>query len=842
MKIILKEKTKVYLLFNILLIMLLLIAYRKILLMHNVMKWDIFLFHYPNYHFISQSFHNKVLPLWNPYLNYGYPQFAQIGTPLWYPSTIIICLLGSSMMLIHFEHVFHLYLAGLFMFIFLREAVFKDYKNKDYISLIGGLVYPFSGFFISGAQDIMLTISAAWTPLSLYLFYRALKSRKTSDFILAGIPLGLIVLGGYPSILFIMGTILIVWYIFYEFYKCKLKINFINILDLFKNYISMIISTFLLSAIIIIPTIQTMTYMTRGKLPYAVTMYGSNSPLNLFTMFIPNYSLFFRMLDMGPNDLLMVNYYTSIFCIIFAIYCITNSKIRNKTKIFFLTVIFLVLSFGVYTFLDELTRNVIPMFNTFKWPGIYRLFFSIFIIILSGIGINYYLENKEDIDFTNLSMKIFKIFGIGLFAFLIIRIVIIANGNGFTALNTGYPDFALVNTNFIDNILSQGVIIEVVIFAYYMISKNRSINTLKSTKIFFIVVLCFELLQFTYADFYNTVVFRDKGLFDLSSTTIADYCNYLDKTKSDYSIKDYNIHNDNYYGNTKIIFNNKLEMGGYNSYLLKKTEDFKNTYTNKIINSNKVFYLTDNIETLQDRNQIISKLNINNNKSLIVIDKVKSGTIYKNNISFKKNSLYSITKLPSLIKRNQYAIDLKINIKDKNLAIAFLDSNNKVIEQSPIQLTGLNELRYTIPSSCRYIKMNCYKSKIYKSRVVKLSDDVQGDNLDKNIRVNAFFPRLIDLTITNNKDINYLSILQSNYPGWKATIDGKNAEIQTSNLNFMSIKIPKGKHNVVLRFRPTIFYISAMITIGYVFLLIIFLIRKIILANRGGKLQNCIQK
>ena len=53
---------------------------------------------------------------------------------------------------------------------------------------------------------------------------------------------------------------------------------------------------------------------------------------------------------------------------------------------------------------------------------------------------------------------------------------------------------------------------------------------------------------------------------------------------------------------------------------------------------------------------------------------------------------------------------------------------------------------------------------------------------------------------TQNTHASVLTIMQKFYPGWKVFIDGKESEIQVSNLNFMSVSLEKGDHNVEFRY------------------------------------------
>lgn len=53
---------------------------------------------------------------------------------------------------------------------------------------------------------------------------------------------------------------------------------------------------------------------------------------------------------------------------------------------------------------------------------------------------------------------------------------------------------------------------------------------------------------------------------------------------------------------------------------------------------------------------------------------------------------------------------------------------------------------------------------------------------------------------TNFKKDTFVIINTYYYPGWEALIDGVSTKINRANLNFLSIKIPKDKHQIILRF------------------------------------------
>lgn len=58
----------------------------------------------------------------------------------------------------------------------------------------------------------------------------------------------------------------------------------------------------------------------------------------------------------------------------------------------------------------------------------------------------------------------------------------------------------------------------------------------------------------------------------------------------------------------------------------------------------------------------------------------------------------------------------------------------------------------------------------------------------------------------------------SGYPGWSATVDGRDAEIVTADAAFMGVAVPAGEHSVSLRFRPRHLGVSvALVSVGLAF-------------------------
>jgi uncharacterized membrane protein YfhO len=71
-------------------------------------------------------------------------------------------------------------------------------------------------------------------------------------------------------------------------------------------------------------------------------------------------------------------------------------------------------------------------------------------------------------------------------------------------------------------------------------------------------------------------------------------------------------------------------------------------------------------------------------------------------------------------------------------------------------------------------------------------------------------------TVTIDADLDRPGLLvlgDAFYPGWQASVDGRETKIYPANYVMRSVILPTGKHRVVFRYAPASFRIGAMITL-----------------------------
>ncbi len=126
------------------------------------MKNDAFSDNFPDKYFISQSLHAGYLPLWNPYMNFGFPIYADPGFAFWNPITWLFAIFGYSTYALTLEVLLYIFLAGVFM---LHLA--KWLKLSAPIAFAVACMYMCSGFFTGSIQYINFITSAAFLPFTI---------------------------------------------------------------------------------------------------------------------------------------------------------------------------------------------------------------------------------------------------------------------------------------------------------------------------------------------------------------------------------------------------------------------------------------------------------------------------------------------------------------------------------------------------------------------------------------------------------------------------------------------------------------------------------------------------
>jgi uncharacterized membrane protein YfhO len=184
----------------------------------NPITSDVFSFIYPMQTYAAHLLTELEWPLWNPYILGGVPLLANFQSAAFNPLNGLFFLLDPldawSLQVI-MQHVF----CAFFTYLLLQY-----WKLSKYASLLGGIIFAFSGFNLIWSQWNGHALVAACIPLLLYFLSRWIQEKKSVWMVGASITLAIQIYAGYPQVvLYTLLAISFYWLIYIEKYKNKLK-------------------------------------------------------------------------------------------------------------------------------------------------------------------------------------------------------------------------------------------------------------------------------------------------------------------------------------------------------------------------------------------------------------------------------------------------------------------------------------------------------------------------------------------------------------------------------------------------------------------------------------------
>lgn len=166
----------------------------------NALVWDSVAQYYPWRAFAHDSLARGVIPLWNPYQFCGTPFVANSQSAVFYPPNLVFWVISPARAF-GVSAALHLFLAGLFAYMFLRALGVGRFGGT-----FGGLTFAFCGFFAAWLQLPTVLSTALWLPLALFFAERYFATYRLRYVLGAGFAVGTALLAGHPQMsLYVLG-------------------------------------------------------------------------------------------------------------------------------------------------------------------------------------------------------------------------------------------------------------------------------------------------------------------------------------------------------------------------------------------------------------------------------------------------------------------------------------------------------------------------------------------------------------------------------------------------------------------------------------------------------------
>lgn len=391
------------------LLVILLIAFLPVSTFYFGMKNDAFSDNFPNKFFLSEAIHSGFFPLWNPYLNFGFPIYADPGFAFWNPVTWFFgVVVGYNAYTLTFEVLLYIYIAGITMYHLGRYLSFTFP-----IAIAVASMYMCSGFFIGELQHINFLTSAAFLPFLLQQFLVLGNKPDYKNAFLTSIAYYFVFAGGHPAIP--VATV---------YFLITLSISILTLNKATRLNLKVWLKYHLLSIFIFMllysPALYSMVSIIndygRGESLNQMneTAYGF-SPTSWLSFLYPFATV--KNASFLKDDLSMRNVFFS-FAGFALIFCQLQNKNYLIRSLLITAGVMLVLSCGGY--IKAVLYSNLPFLTYIRTNGEYRIFSILCFCITAGFGLKELDSQKMYQRFREV-LKILLLISLSIFFFALVK-------------------------------------------------------------------------------------------------------------------------------------------------------------------------------------------------------------------------------------------------------------------------------------------------------------------------------------------------------------------------------------------------------------------------------------
>jgi hypothetical protein len=340
-----------------------LLAYLPVSSFLFAVKNDMFTGYFPLKRFMSDSIDAGVFPLWNPYLNYGFPIYGDMSLGWWNPGTWLFSWLGYNPWTFTIELIMYLLMAVAAM-----HKLASLWTSDIYLRSMAAIAYPCCGFFVGNMQHFNWVAGAAVFPMVVYLLFRYLNNGRAGYLAATAFAATWFSTIAHPGL--IIGSLF--------FLAILIPVSLDMQRSTIKRIASAVFLCLLCSAGMIYGYADVLPYTNREKdVASLITGEGSGSLFSWISFFYP---LAANKGEWFKNDISMRNCYVGLMFIA-ALGGIANGAVNRRTKLIGLVgLLFLILSTD---FFIPVFRHL-PVLNYIRLTGELRIF-ALLAFIIAGV-------------------------------------------------------------------------------------------------------------------------------------------------------------------------------------------------------------------------------------------------------------------------------------------------------------------------------------------------------------------------------------------------------------------------------------------------------------------------
>jgi len=753
---------------------------------------------YPWRMLVVESLKNRTLPLWNPFYFGGMPLLANFQSATFSWVNLFFFFL-PAIKAWSIGVIIQPLLTVFFTFLFLRHL-----KINKIASLLGGIVFAFSGFSLMWLEYNVHGHTAMWLPLLLLVVDRIVEDRKIKWVLGGSLFLALSIFAGYPQIVFYSLTATGFYAVFRLFGVWHKQKSFKKIIQSLLLLGSFVVLGVLLSAVQWLPGYETMRLSVREIDPIASLSSGGFLPWqNLVTFLAPDFfgnpaTYNFWGKPWYDNFAL----YVGILPLILVALAIFGR--RSKETWFFVFLVVFALFLALPTPLGKWVANLgIYGVKSISARIIFLLDFSL--AILAALGLDYILNNGSCLTFSPVRHPRFAAgarreplyVSHPLMWTLLIFIIIFLGLWGFVFSAGKFFPQAIWLLNL--PVAKRNLILPTLLFfastallLFLMIFKRWKFSKLLFSWLF-IMLIIFDLFRFG----WKYLPFAKKELVFPTTPVIE----FLQKQPKPFGV---NPQGEPF----RVEFGEAIPQNMWMPYGLESAAGY------------------DAMAPLRFT-QFLGA--VRTGRADTPYGRVAQVENYDSKLFDLLNIKYVLA-----VKYDEKGIRVPEGkprpvFKNPKFKLVFEDKTVQVYENKNVLPRAFLVHDFAVRQSNQEIIDQMLKPDFDLSKTVVLEENPPIKSIKTKINKIEWLeynPGRIKLVIESDQP-GFLFLTDSNYPGWLAFIDSKKNKIYRADFTFSAVEISEGKHLVELIYQPQLFKVGLYLSLGtLVFCLICFFNKK----------------
>jgi hypothetical protein len=370
------------------LLMIVLLAYAPVSGFLFALKNDAFTGYFPPKLFFGDELQQGYIPLWNPYLNYGFPIYGDMSMAWWNPITWLIGRLsGYNVYSFTLEELCYIVLASFSVYILTGH-----WKWHQFVKINAALSYACGGYFIGHLQHFNWLSGMAFFPLVLFFYLKIVQSANARNFAGMALSTYFFFTSAHPGLI-IGGLYFLLFFIVPDLFG-HIKNGNRSLIHYSSVHIILFIVLMVTLAGPVYAYLEVIPHITRGsKLDAATTLASPTTIQSWISLVLPFATV--KGDQFFLTDIAMRNCYTGLITLIFFLSAFRRKMWSSHAQWIAVLVFFLLLSAG--GIFGEYCNRFLPLIGYVRLSGEFTIFALFAIIMIAGKEFNRAIESSSNV-------------------------------------------------------------------------------------------------------------------------------------------------------------------------------------------------------------------------------------------------------------------------------------------------------------------------------------------------------------------------------------------------------------------------------------------------------------